>query len=82
MLWTGALDVLAVGSAGLAAAAAAAAPALRWQALADWIGEGIWGATGEDVSDDVVSVGWRWGGCGLPVRSLLRQQRWSCPCGT
>ena len=51
----GALDVLAVGSADLGAAA----PALRWQALVDWIGEGIWGATGEDVSDDVVSVGWR-----------------------
>ena len=58
----GALDVLAVGSADLGAAA----PALRWQALVDWIGEGIWGATGEDVSDDVVSVGWRWGCCGLP----------------
>ena len=41
-----ALDVLAVGSAGLAAAA----PALRWQALVDWIGEGIWGATGRTLA--------------------------------
>ena len=39
----------------------------RWQVCVNWSGQGVWGAAGVDVSDDVLDLRWRWGRCGLPV---------------
>ena len=44
-----------------------AGQSLRWQALVDWDGRGLWDAAGVDVSADVLGLRWRCGRCGLPV---------------
>ena len=64
---TGVLDKLAVRSAGFSAAA----PALRWQVLVDWFGDGLWNAENVDDSDDLAGVRWRWGRVGLPVPEFV-----------
>lgn len=43
------------------------APGLRWQVLADWTGNGVWGAANVDLSDDVVGLRWQAGRQGRPV---------------
>ncbi len=45
----------------------ARAPGLKWQALVDWTGQGIWGAQDADVTDDLVSIEWGWGRRGRPA---------------
>ena len=40
---------------------------LQWQALVDWAGDGVWGATTADVSHDLMAVRWRWGRARLPL---------------
>lgn len=40
---------------------------MRWQARIDWSGRGVWDAAGVDVSDDTLSLRWRWGRRGRPV---------------
>ena len=42
-------------------------PALRWQVLVDWSGDGVWGAENADVSADVRGLQWSWGRRGLPT---------------
>ena len=55
-----------------ASIATVAAQRLRWQALVDWPGDGIWGATDVDISNDLVGLVWRWGRTGLPVPEFAR----------
>ena len=46
-------------------------PALRWQVLVDWFGDGLWNAQNVDASDDLAGVRWRWGRVGLPVPEFV-----------
>ncbi len=55
-----------------ASIATVAAQRLRWQALVDWPGDGIWGATDVDISHDLVGLVWRWGRTGLPVPEFAK----------
>ena len=50
---------------------APALPALRWQVLVDWFGDGLWNAQNVDASDDLAGVRWRWGRVGLPVPEFV-----------